>query len=169
MKKNVKILLALLVAAVTGVLIAVNRNSVKKQEEMANAKQLQIVVNSKETIYYYNENDPAFTSFDTQMKRRNGDVFDKNYSGIQVKDIFDEMNITINENTVVSAVCADQYSVDFTYDEIMAEGNIYLITMENGSPLPEDSGSFMLVVNRDEFSTRWAKNTVQVKVSEKQN
>ena len=166
MKNKKKIWVAVLFAMVT-VLIFINRNSVKKQEEMANAKQLQIIVNNTEQVYYYSEEATDYTTFDTQMIRRNGDTFDKNYSGIQLKNILAVMGIPLTETATVSGVCADQYEVQFTYDEIMTDGNIYLVTQENGQPLTEDCGGFMLVVNNDEFSTRWAKNIVQVKVSEK--
>ncbi|MBQ7902949.1 MAG: molybdopterin-dependent oxidoreductase [Oscillospiraceae bacterium] len=165
--KNKKNIWVMALFAVVVVLIFINRNSVKKQEEMADAKQLQIIVNNEEKVYYYSEESDKYTTFDTQMRRRNGDVFEKNYSGIQLKDILADMDISVTETTTVSGVCADQYEVQFTYDEIMAEGNVYIITQESGRPLAEDSGSFMLVVNNDEFSTRWAKNVVQVKISEK--
>lgn len=165
--KNKKNIWVMALFAVVVVLIFINRNSVKKQEEMADAKQLQIIVKGEERVYYYSEESADYTTFDTQMRRRNGDVFDKNYSGIQLKNILADMDISVTDTTTVSGVCADQYEVQFTYDEIMADGNVYLVTQENGRPLTEDSGSFMLVVNNDEFSTRWAKNIVQVKISEK--
>lgn len=167
MKKQVKIILVLALAALITVLVVVNRNSVKEQDELAKTKQLQIVVNEEKKVYNYSESSDAFTSFDTQMKRRNGEVTDKNYGGIQLKEILAESDIALNENTVVSAVCADQYEVEFTYSEVMEEGNLYLVTQENGTDLDEESGVFMLVVNHDEFSTRWAKNVVQVKIGEK--
>ena len=49
-------------------------------------------------------------------------------------------------------------------EEILHEGNIWLVTQEDGQKLDEESGPFMLVVNEDEFSTRWAKNVVRIKV-----
>lgn len=162
--KNKKSIWMIILLAIVTALIFINRNSVKKQEEMANAKQLQIVVNDEEKVYYYSEENDSYTTFDTQMKRRNGEVTDRNYSGIQLKDILSDMGIALTESTVISAVCADQYVVQFTYDELMADKNVYIITQENGRPLPQESGSFMLVVNMDEFSTRWAKNVVKVKI-----
>ena len=162
--KNKKSLLMIILLAIVTALIFINRNSVKKQEEMANAKQLQIVVNDEEKVYYYSEEADSYTTFDTQMKRRNGEVTDRNYSGIQLKDILSDMGIALTESTVISAVCADQYAVQFTYDELMVDKNVYIITQENGQPLPQESGSYMLVVNMDEFSTRWAKNVVKVKI-----
>ena len=53
-----------------------------------------------------------------------------------------------------------------TAEEILNPGNVYLVTKENDEELDEESGPFMLVVNYDEFSTRWAKNVVKITVNE---
>ena len=100
------------------------------------------------------------------MKRKNGDKFDKEYSGIELRSLFAKMDIPVNNDTEVTVICSDQYEIVLTGEEILTEGNIYLVTRESGEPLDEESGPFMLVVNNDEFSTRWAKNVVKVKISE---
>ena len=79
--------------------------------------------------------------------------------------ILEDMGIDITDSTDIRVVCADNYEIQLTASEILAEGNIYLITKENGEKLAESDGPFMLVINNDEFSTRWAKNVVQVKVN----
>jgi hypothetical protein len=77
------------------------------------------------------------------------------------------MDINLEKNTGVHIVCADNYEIRLSADEILEKSNIYLVTKENGNKLAETEGPFMLVINNDEFSTRWAKNVVQVKVNEK--
>ena len=101
------------------------------------------------------------------MKRKNGDVFDKTYSGIEMAVILKDIGVNLSQNTDIHIVCADNYEIRLSADEILEKGNIYLITKENGNKLAEADGPFMLVINNDEFSTRWAKNVVQVKVNEK--
>ena len=81
--------------------------------------------------------------------------------------IIEDMGVEITDEISVSVVCADNYEIQLTGGELMAEENIYLITKENGEKLAETDGPFMLVINNDEFSTRWAKNVVRVKVNEK--
>ena len=162
--KSKKIICVLLAVIFVGGLVIVNRNSSQKQIDMANAMQLIMEINSEEKVYYYSEDHRAYTTFDTQMKRKNGDVFDKNYSGIPMADILKDMDVQTSEDTTVTVVCADQYEIVLTGSEILADGNVYLITRESGEKLAEEDGNFMLVVNRDEFSTRWAKNVVKVKV-----
>ena len=163
--KNKKSIFIIVIFIVTVALIIINRNSTQGQIDMANKMQLSFTISGQEKIYYYDENHPEFKSFGTQMKRKNGDVFDKNYSGIPMIAILDDMGVAVNDKLTVSAVCADQYEIQLTADEIMAENNIWLITQENGEKLSDTDGPFMLVINNDEFSTRWAKNVVRVKIN----
>ena len=163
--KNKKSIFIIVIFIVTVALIIINRNSTQGQIDMANKMQLSFTISGQEKIYYYDENHAEFKSFDTQMKRKNGDVFDKNYSGIPMIAILDDMGVTVNDKLTVSAVCADQYEIQLTADEIMAENNIWLITQESGEKLADTDGPFMLVINNDEFSTRWAKNVVRVKIN----
>lgn len=167
MKKNFKTIITVIAVLLIAVLVVINRNSVKEQEEMADKMQLSFIVNGGEKIYYYDETSADYINFDTQMKRKNGDVFDKTYSGIEMAVILKDIGVTLSQNTDIHIVCADNYEIRLSADEILEKGNIYLITKENGNKLAEADGPFMLVINNDEFSTRWAKNVVQVKVNEK--
>ena len=166
MTKKTKLIIAALAALLVVVLIAVNRNMTKKDDERAQKQQLIVLRGAKETIYEYDETIPEYQTFETQMKRKNGDKFDKEYSGIELRSLFAKMDLPVNNDTEVTVICSDQYEIVLTGEEILTEGNIYLVTRESGEPLDEESGPFMLVVNNDEFSTRWAKNVVKVKISE---
>lgn len=167
MKKNIRHIITAVAIIAVAVLVMINRQLSLRQEEAADKMQLNFTINGENTVYYYNDNDENYTTFDTQMKRKNGDIFDKNYSGIFMAAIIEDMGVEITDEISVSVVCADNYEIQLTGGELMAEGNIYLITKENGEKLAETDGPFMLVINNDEFSTRWAKNVVRVKVNEK--
>ena len=165
MKNNKKNIFLFVVFAVATALIFFNRHSTQAQIDAADNLQLSVTVNGKESLYSYNENHQEYTSFDTQMKRKNGDVFDKNYSGMPLSVILDDMDIEITDNITISVVCADQYEIRLTASEVLEDGNIWLVTKENGENLAEADGHFMMVVNNDEFSTRWAKSVVRVKIN----
>ena len=164
-KKTKLIISALAVLLVIG-LIAINRSLAKKDDERVQKQQLTVLRGSKEIIYEYDESVPEYQTFQTQMKRKNGDKFDKEYSGIELRNLLADMDIPVNDTLEVTVICSDQYEIVLTGEEILSERNVYLVTRENKEPLDEESGPFMLVVNNDEFSTRWAKNVVKVKVSE---
>ena len=166
MKKKTKLMLAAMAALLVIGLIIINRSLVKKEDERAQKQQLTILLGTEEKVYDYDESVPEYQTFQTQMKRKNGDKFDKEYSGIELRLLLADMDIPVNNDTEVTAVCSDQSEITLTGEEILTVGNIYLVTRDSGEPLDEESGPFMLVVNNDEFSTRWAKNVVKVKISE---
>ena len=165
MKKST-IAIVLCFIAVIAVLVGLNRKKSSENDEAVRSKQLEFEIDGSSQFYGYNESDDRFETFSTQMKRKNGDVFDKEYSGIELKYILDDLGISVGDETSVTAVCADNYEIVLKGSEILEEKNIYLITKESGEDLGEDSGPFMLVVNNDEFSTRWAKNVVKMRIDE---
>jgi len=124
--------------------------------------QLAIEAGGKDISYEFDESIGEFQTFDTKMTRKNGDVFDRNYSGIELSAILSQANITVTPDMTVRAVCADNYEVELTGAEILDPGNIYIVTRESGEPLSEDDGPFMMVINHDEFSTRWARQIVKI-------
>lgn len=124
--------------------------------------QLAIEAGGKDISYEYDESVGEYQTFDTKMTRKNGDVFDKNYSGIELSAILSRANISVTPEMTVRAVCADNYEIELTGAEILDPGNIYIVTRESGEPLGEDDGPFMMVINHDEFSTRWARQLVKI-------
>ena len=166
MKKATKFILCALLVIVAGALVIVNRRNAAANDALAAAKQLEFTVNDQKVIYDYDESGDHYVTFDTQMKRKNGDVFDRTYSGIEFADILKDLGIEITDDMTVTAICGDSYEIELTAEEILNPGNVYLVTKENDEELDEESGPFMLVVNYDEFSTRWAKNVVKITVNE---
>lgn len=163
MKKQVKIALVIVFAVIVGILVFVNRNNSVNSAENSIA----IVVNGESENFEFSTSNSDFAAFDAVMTKKNGESFDKNYSGIQLKNIFSQAGIEISENTRISVICSDNYSVSLTAEEVLKDGNVWLVNQENGQPLSEDSGNFMLVITMDEFSTRWAKDIAQIAVDEK--
>ena len=88
MKTTKKNIFIILVFILTVALIIINRHSTQTQIDMADKMQLSFIINGEENVYYYDENHSKYQSFDTQMKRKNGDIFDKNYSDIPLSIIY---------------------------------------------------------------------------------
>ena len=166
MTKRTKQIILLLTALLVAVLVFVNRQLSAKDNARAAALQLTAEIGGAEKTYGYREDHASFKAFDTEMRRKNGDVFAKNYSGIELSVILEELGVSVSDTTEVTAVCADNYEITLTGEEIMHEGNSFLVTQENGEKLDEESGPFMLVVNGDEFATRWGKNIVMIRINE---
>ena len=164
MKKTMKYLLALLAAAIVIVLVIINRQNASKDDAHVSAGELVFETAAGETVYSYEEAGDNYITFDTEMRRKNGDVFERNYTGKELSTILAEMDIAVEEETEITVVCADSYEIALSAAEVLDPGNVYIVNRENGELLDEESGPFMLVVNHDEFATRWAKNIVRIRV-----
>ena len=127
MKRYAKYLIGLAVIAVVAVLVMVNRNSVQEDIDRASAKQLSVVLDGVAQIYEYSEEDPAYVEFDAQMRKKNGDVYDNHYAGMPLSTILESMGAAIQEDSAVTVTCADQYEIQLTGAEILAEGNVCLL------------------------------------------
>ena len=165
-KKILKITASAAVVAVLAILIILNRKSASANDALAAGYRLEIVSPAGSCEYLFDENSEFFTGFDTQMRRKNGDVFDKHYTGIEFRRILEELGIAADDSTECVFICADQYEIRVSGGEILEQGNVWLVTREDGQPLGEDQGPFMLVINNDEFSTRWGRQIVKIRISE---
>ncbi len=165
-KRILKIGTAAAVIAVLAILIILNWKGASANDALAAGHRLEIVSPAGSFEYLFDENSEFFTDFDTQMRRKNGDVFDKHYAGIEFCRILEELGIAADDSMECVFVCADQYEISVSGGEILDQGNVWLVTREDGLPLGEDQGPFMLVINNDEFSTRWGRQIVKIRISE---
>ena len=164
MNKPLRILLGVCAVLLITALVIANRRGTAAADDLAAKGTLTVVAGGKELVYDYDESSDSYRTFPAKMTRRNGDSFDKEYSGIELSAILGALGIDIAEGSSVRAVCADNYEVELTGAEILDPGNIYIVTREGGEPLPEGDGPFMMVICHDEFSTRWAKQIVKISV-----
>lgn len=68
--------------------------------------------------------------------------------------------------TVVTAVASDNYRVSFTLGEMALGGKSVLIAFaENGHALDSTVGPYRLVVPSDERQARWARQVVELRVT----
>ena len=165
-KSILKITTTVVIIAILVILVIVNRRNASVNDAMAAAHRLEIESAAGSAEYAFSEDDTYFTGFDTQMRRKNGDVFDKHYSGIEFRRILGELGFAADDSTDCVFICADQYEIRVAGSEIREPGNVWLVTRENGQPLDEEQGPFMLVINNDEFSTRWGRQIVKIKIGE---
>ena len=166
MKKYLKYLAVLAAAALLGFLVMQNRQNAAKDDERIAVGELTFETAGGETVYTYRDDGDGYVTFETEMRRKNGDVFPKTYSGRELSSILNEAGISFNEGTGITLICADQYEIGLTGAEVLQEGNVYIVNRESGELLDEESGPFMLVINGDEFATRWGKTIVRIRISE---
>ena len=166
MKKSIKYIAIVLAVVCLGVLIVLNKKNAAVDDAHAAAGEIVVETADGEKVYAYQETGDDYVTFDTEMRRKNGDVFPKTYSGRELSAVLDDLGIPVDDRTEITAICADQYEISLSGTEVLESGNVYIVSREGGEVLDEESGPFMLVVNGDEFATRWGKNIVRIRISE---
>ena len=75
------------------------------------------------------------TEFTGELVDGKGTVTAHSYTGILLKDLLSAKGINPAEITVLKVTSADNYSVEFTGDEIRADGTVYAAVVADGQPI----------------------------------
>ena len=96
-------------------------------------------------------------AFSGQLIDGKGDVTSHVYSGILIKDLLQDKGIDLSNFSSLKVTSADNYSVVFTREEILADDRVYAATVADGKTIEGiDSGEagVQIIVFGDENSRR---------------
>lgn len=147
-------------------LVIANRYFTKDIKDLQDNKEIAIQTNSK-TVKKYSLKDftDITTEFNATYKRKVGPAIDKQYTGIPLSTIISNSNIKLNDSDTVSIIAQDQYQIDLTVSEVNESNNAYIVIKENSSLLSNEQGPYMIVLRKDELSTRWVKQIVKININ----
>ena len=107
------------------------------------------------------------TEFSGELVDGKGAVTAHTYTGILLKDLLSAKGINPAEITVLKVTSADNYSVEFTGDEIRADGTVYAAVVADGQPIEGiDPGTegVQIIVFGDPNSKRCVRYAVVIDV-----
>lgn len=87
---------------------------------------------------------------------------ERTFKGTALINVLDLKGVSINDSAQVALSSIDGYTVTFSADEIKDKHNIWLAWEMDGAALDENSGPYMVVVRKDPFSQRWAKQLCEI-------
>jgi hypothetical protein len=90
----------------------------------------------------------------------------KKYTGIEIKNIFKELKLSIDNISEIEVTSVDNFLVTISADEILKDKNVYIVYKENDAYLEEDFGPYMIVIKDDDIATRWGKYVVNINIKE---
>ncbi len=164
--KHKKLIILILVLLFVSLVVA-NRFFAKDISHLYKEKKVAIQTNSR-TVKTYSlkhfSSDVA-QDFTAIYKRKVGPSTYKKYTGIPLLNFIQDAGVTIEDNDTVTIIAQDQYQIVLTAGEVKALENAYIVTRENSSHLSKNSGPFMLVLRKDELSTRWVRQVVIIKIN----
>lgn len=95
-------------------------------------------------------------------QRKVGPAEEKNYQGIALPEILKEAGIIEENVATVAIVARDQYRIELSAKEAFEAEQAYLVMYEDEEPLSDEEGDYMLVLRKDQLSTRWVKQVVSL-------
>lgn len=126
MSKNLKIMIVILLA-VTCVVAVIHINSQKEVDCM--------VIRTRDQEISVSFADLRKGEFSGELVDGKGTVTTHSYTGILLKDLLSAKGINPAEITVLKVTSADNYSVEFTGDEIRADSMVYAAVTTDGMPI----------------------------------
>lgn len=149
MKKKIIIIAIALLVIVTGIVAAVH---LAGQEEVAC---MVILQGDQETAVSFEDLDKG--SFSGQLIDGKGTVTQHDYTGVLLQDLLKEKGIDLSDISKVTVTSADNYSVEFTAEEILQKDKVYAAITADGKKIEGiDKGTdgVQVIVFGDENSRR---------------
>jgi len=106
-------------------------------------------------------------AFSGELVDGKGTVTAHSYTGILLRDLLASKNVDVSDISVVKAISADNYSVEFTGDEILADSMVYAAVAADGEPIEGiDPGTegVQIIVFGDPNSKRCVRYAVVIDV-----
>ena len=166
--KTVVIVTAALAAAVA-VLAALNQKNIAPKKE-AQERGVFFLYAGDEEYAVSMEDIEALSPYEIEANyKKSGKAPETRvYRGVSLRAVVDSLGIDASAYSSVSFSAADGYASALTIDEAMDGGNCYIVTAMGGEPLDTrengGSGPFMMILARDQFSQRWCKFLLEVRL-----
>ncbi|MBR4163057.1 MAG: hypothetical protein IKR11_05995 [Solobacterium sp.] len=148
MKKKWMICIAIVLVAALAVFGMMNRKNSPQGEG------LQINSNGKTvTVSFADLNQ---TAFEGDLVNGKGEVSHHEYQGVELNVLLSANNITVSDDTVVTATSEDKYSAELSGAEVLEAGKVYIAVTADGEKLEgiEGGEGAQLIVFGDSNSKR---------------
>lgn len=116
-----------LLLAVTGIVAAVHLGNQEAVECMV------ILQGDREIIVSFEELDQG--SFSGELVDGKGDVAFHEYTGVLLRELLQRKGIDLAQLRGVTVTSADNYSVEFTGEEILQRDNVYIAIIADGAKI----------------------------------
>ena len=96
-------------------------------------------------------------SFSGELIDGKGDVTSHSYTGILLRDLLEDKGIDLSQLSGITVTSADNYSVQFTMEEILADNKVYIAVTADGKAIEgidPDTEGLQVIVFGDPNSKR---------------
>ncbi|OWZ83835.1 molybdopterin-dependent oxidoreductase [Natranaerobius trueperi] len=169
---NKKVLTAVavlvLIVAVTAYL-----NAGESEERARSQEEATIFINHEgeqvAEVEFDNILDLEQQEFEETLRSSDSPDRDNMYTGVALKDLLADRDISLDEIEQVVTRAVDGYTVALSAEEVLEEDNVYIVYKVNDKPLPPKeeggSGPYQIVIRNDDFGQRWNKFLMELDVN----
>lgn len=166
--KKVIVVLGILVL-VAAVIASANLYITNLQNREIKPHQIQVLKDGKDAaridMSAVEERDRV--EFSAQIKRKVGEPVPHTFSGAALYTLLKNYGIGIEDAAEIVLTSEDNFSVKLTPQEVADPDNVYIVSKMDGQEIKgiDDKGfSYMVVIRKDDVSTRWAKYLRKVEI-----
>ena len=165
-----------IVVGVLGVLILVlavtlmlNKEGLDQRKEMMTNATINIKIDGEENILSFDDLKKAGEEkFEAVLDTSTTDPVVYAYTGVQLKNVLKDQGINLEGKTAVILTAVDGFTVAYSLEEVLLEGNVYVTYAREGEKLKskEDGGRgpYQTIVVGDQFSSRRCKWLTSIEV-----
>ena len=171
MNKKVLIITSVIVTLLIVMLVSMklSQPSIVEQKEILANAEIVLIDGNNEIIMNINDiSSETEENFKAVLDTSKTDPAVHNYTGVQIKNIFNKYNINLNDKKSVMLSAADGYSVVYSIEEILADKNVYITYKQDESYLKSmdqgGRGPFESIIVSDQFSNRRCKWLTKIEV-----
>ncbi len=165
MNKNKKILIFVVAALVViiGIFAFLNKDSVAEKKSLNNDAIFIIKENGEEVQSFDMEEIRSLgeSNFKANLKTSGKDPIEYEYTGVLLKNVFEEAGVSLEGKDAVVMTAADGYATSVEMKKVLADDNVYVAYMREGESIgtKEEGGKgpYQIIISKDQFSQYWCK------------
>ena len=162
MSRKLIIIGAVLLLVVTGIVAAVH---LANQDEIGC---MMILEEDRQITVSFEDLDQGV--FSGELVNGKGEVSSHRYTGILLRELLDKKGINLSQLSGITVTSADNYSVEFSADEILQEDKVYAAITADGTKIEGiDPGSYgvQIIVFGDANSRRCVRFAQKITINTK--
>lgn len=162
----VTVVVLAVILVITGVL---NKKGLEQRKEMLEDAKITLKINGDEiAVATFEDIKLDGEEFEAVLDTSNTEPHTYSYTGVQIKDLLSKYNIDLNGANAIIFTAVDGYTVAYSIDEVLEEGNVYVAYERDGELLKTREnggrGPYQTIVTKDQFSNRRCKWLTTIEV-----
>lgn len=170
--KKIAITVIIILAVVLVIAAVLNKQGLDERKDMLTDANISIKLNGEEVgIATFDDiKSVGEEEFEAVLDTSNTEPQTFTYTGVQLKDVLEKYNIDLSKSKAVILMAVDGYTVAYSTDEVLQQGNIYIAYKRDGELLLTKEkggrGPYQSIVATDQFSNRRCKWLTTIEVQQ---